>query len=365
MPSNMNRRVHSRRSRPPPPRSRSSAPPHVLGGPVLSLPARRSRWPTSVSARNRSGRSAAAGPSGDPDRGRLRYGEGRHALRGVGQGPASRHRPKAAGESRLERRLNHLRAAATWAKRSSRPIMPSSAADKFKGCATYVDFRELLEKEKDLDAVKIMTPDHTHAGIAIAAMKKGKHVIVHKPLANRGAGSHGWSSRRPAKRKSARTSCRPATGARSPGPARWSRTAPSARCGSCTIGRPGRCGPTIRRVPTDTPPIPKDFDWTLWLGPSLDRPYHPNYTHTNFRGWYEFGGGSIADMGHYSLWPVFQALGSGRADQRRIDAQSSLHGRPMGSAVRIENDYSFPVACTIRMPVRGQGRPAGAGPLLV
>ena len=57
--------------------------------------------------------------------------------------------------------------------------------DQFKGVATYVDFRELLEKEKDVTAVKIMTPDHTHATIALAALKKGKNVIMHKPLANR------------------------------------------------------------------------------------------------------------------------------------------------------------------------------------
>ena len=54
-----------------------------------------------------------------------------------------------------------------------------------KGCATYVDFRELLEKEKDVTAVKVMTPDHTHAPISIAALRKGMNVIVHKPLANR------------------------------------------------------------------------------------------------------------------------------------------------------------------------------------
>src|SRR5438874_4475092 len=57
--------------------------------------------------------------------------------------------------------------------------------DQFKGVATYVDFRELLEKEKDVTGVKIMTPDHTHATIALAALKKGKNVIMHKPLANR------------------------------------------------------------------------------------------------------------------------------------------------------------------------------------
>ena len=59
------------------------------------------------------------------------------------------------------------------------------SADKFKACARYADFREMLEKEKGLDAVKIMTPDHLHATIAIAAMKAGKSVMLHKPLANR------------------------------------------------------------------------------------------------------------------------------------------------------------------------------------
>src|SRR5437016_5705871 len=59
------------------------------------------------------------------------------------------------------------------------------ASQKFNGCASYADFRELLDKEKDVNAVKIMTPDHLHATISIAAMKKGKHVIMHKPIANR------------------------------------------------------------------------------------------------------------------------------------------------------------------------------------
>jgi predicted dehydrogenase len=57
--------------------------------------------------------------------------------------------------------------------------------ENFKSVASYADFRELLEDEKDLDAVKIMTPDHLHATIAIAAMKKRKNVLVHKPLSNR------------------------------------------------------------------------------------------------------------------------------------------------------------------------------------
>ena len=63
--------------------------------------------------------------------------------------------------------------------------------------------------------------------------------------------------------------------------------------------------PQYPTIPTDTPPIPEGFDGNLWLGPSLDRPYHLNYAHCVFRGGYEFGGGALADMGHYSLWPVF------------------------------------------------------------
>ncbi|HAZ24601.1 MAG TPA: oxidoreductase, partial [Algoriphagus sp.] len=57
---------------------------------------------------------------------------------------------------------------------------------KYKGCASYEDYRELFAKEKKgIDAVKIMTPDHTHAPIALAAMDQRMHVVTHKPIANR------------------------------------------------------------------------------------------------------------------------------------------------------------------------------------
>jgi hypothetical protein len=116
--------------------------------------------------------------------------------------------------------------------------------------------------------------------------------------------------------------------------------------------------PQYSQLPTETPPIPKDFDWQLWLGPSLDRPYHPNYTHAVFRGWYEFGGGSLADMGHYSLWPVFQ--------QFELDAPAAVESRPSHLctlsgkvAVRVQNDYSFPAACTIRFKFAAKGNRPG------
>jgi predicted dehydrogenase len=221
------------------------------------------------------------------------------------------------------------------------------AAKNYKACSVYADFRELLDKEKDLDAVKIMTPDHLHATISIAAMNKGKHVLMHKPVANRlhegrlvlqtaakakvathllayGAGNgNGWIAERIKEGVI--------------GPLRevhnWS-------------NRP--VWPQYTSIPQDGPPVPKGLDWDLWLGPALARPYHPHYTHTVFRGWYDFGGGSMADMGIYSLWPVFTALGLGVPESAEAWASHTCSITDHVSLTD-HNDFSYPAACSIRL----------------
>jgi hypothetical protein len=220
------------------------------------------------------------------------------------------------------------------------------ASGQFKGCAAYADFRELLEKEKDLDAVEVMTPDHLHATIAMAAMRKGKHVAMHKPLANRLQ-----EARRvieTARQTQVGTYFMPA----SVDPqvrqvAGWIRQGAIGTLREIHNWSNRPVWPQYATIPTDTPPVPKDFEWDLWLGPSLQRPYHPHYTHAVFRGWYEFGGGAIADMGHYSLWPVFHEFA--------LDNLVAVESTPShvcavvdGVSSKIHNDYSFPVACTVR-----------------
>ena len=231
------------------------------------------------------------------------------------------------------------------------------ASGQFKGCAAYADFRELLEKQKDIDAVKVMTPDHLHATIAVAAMKKGKRVVMHKPLANRV--SEARLVVETARKTKVATHFLPA----SPGEdvrlaAGWIREGAIGTLRQIHNWSNRPVWPQYARIPTDTPPVPKGFDWDLWLGPSLDRPYHPHYTHTVFRGWYEFGGGPVADMGHYSLWPVFQELD--------LDAPIAVESTPShvcavvdNVSITIRNDYSFPVASTIRFKFAAKGdRPA-------
>jgi len=219
-------------------------------------------------------------------------------------------------------------------------------AEKFKGCAAYADFRELLDNEKDVDAVKIMTPDHLHATISIAAMKKGKHVLMHKPIANRlYEGRLVMKTARQTKRATHLLAYGSGTGN--------GRIAERIKEG--VIGRLREIHnwtnrpvwPQYTEIPKDQPPVPKGFDWGLWLGPALYRPYHPHYTHTVFRGWYDFGGGSMADMGIYSLWPIFTALD--------LDAPLSAEAWATHTCSIVDqvsrpakNDFSYPTGCTLR-----------------
>jgi hypothetical protein len=225
-------------------------------------------------------------------------------------------------------------------------------SENFASVASYADFRELLEKEKDLDCVKVMTPDHLHATIAIAAMKKRKHVAMHKPLANRVAEVRMVVDA--ARRSGVSTQL-----------LAWRRpiTPVQEMIQEGAIGtlkevhnwtdRP--FWPHALALPTDTPPVPPGFDWDLWLGPERDRPYHPTYTHALFRGWYDFGGGSVADMGNYSLWPIFRALDLPVPYSIEAQSSSSAEVHDLVSTVNV-NDFAFPYANRVCFKFAAHGR---------
>lgn len=229
---------------------------------------------------------------------------------------------------------------------------------KLNGCSVYADFRELFEKEKDLDAVKVMTPDHLHGLIATAAIKRGKHISIHKPLSNR---LHEGKQVVDLARNNPKV-----TTHLIPWDYNGSMELVMKWIGEGKIGtlkevhnwsnRP--VWPQYPTLPTQTPAIPKDFNWDLWLGPEANRAYNPNYTNMVFRGWYDFGGGSMADMGHYSLWTVFKALG---LESPTIIEPNLSHvcGLRDSTAFQIKNDFSFPMASSVRFKYPAKGsRPA-------
>ena len=149
-----------------------------------------------------------------------------------------------------------------------------------------------------------MTPDHLHGYISIAAMKKGKHVVIHKPIANR---MHEATTTIETAKKTGVSTHLLAWSKRSGNDLakKWISEGLIGNLREIHNWSNRPVWPQWTSNPKDTPPVPPGFDWDLWLGVVPDRPYHPNYTHNVFRGWYDFGGGSIADMGHYSLWPLF------------------------------------------------------------
>jgi len=182
--------------------------------------------------------------------------------------------------------------------------------ERYPKAAKYRDFRRMLEKQKDIDALIIGTPDHTHAPIAMAAMKMGKHVYVQKPLTH------------------------------SVYEARMLTAAARQYKVATQMGNQGHSGDGIRMVcewiwdgavgpvhevhawtnrpvwpqgeevdrPKEMPPVPATLDWDLWLGPAPSRPYHPTYLPERWRAWWDFGTGSLGDLGCHILDPVFWAM---------------------------------------------------------
>lgn len=225
--------------------------------------------------------------------------------------------------------------------------------ENYKGCNAYADARELLEKEKDVDAVKIMTPDHLHGILSMAAIKRNKHVLVHKPISNRLI--EGKKVIDIAGKSKVITHLIPWDWNGSMDTVmKWIN---AGAIGNITeihnwTNRP--VWPQYPDIPTETVTVPKGFDWDLWLGPEAKRPYHPNYTHMVFRGWYDFGGGSMADMGHYSLWTVFKAL---QLTSPTVIEPNRSHVCGFHDPVpyRINNDFSFPMASMVRFKYPANG----------
>jgi predicted dehydrogenase len=174
-------------------------------------------------------------------------------------------------------------------------------------CRDYVDFRQLLDKEKNLDAVLCATPDHWHAFVTVTALRRGKHVYCEKPL------THNVYEARTVAQVAAETGLATQLGNQGRSDEGNRITCEMVWDGAIGAVREvhawsGGGGTRRRGRPKETPEVPPGFDWQLWLGPKADRPYHPAYAPFTWRGWWEFGTGSVGDMAVHNLDPAFAAL---------------------------------------------------------
>jgi predicted dehydrogenase len=211
----------------------------------------------------------------------------------------------------------------------------------------YRDFRRMLEKEKNLDAITVTTPDHNHAFIAMTAMKLGKHVFVQKPL------THTIKEARllaqEAKKRNLVTQMgnqgHSQEGARLVCEWVWDGAIGDVREVHVWTNRP--TWPQGIDAPKEIPSVPPTLDWDIWLGPAPWRPYHPAYLPFNWRGWWDYGTGAIGDMGAHLIDQPFWALKLGHP----LTVQAS--------STKFTKD-SYPVAETItyQFPARGNMPPA-------
>ncbi len=203
----------------------------------------------------------------------------------------------------------------------------------------YQDFRRMLEKQKDIDAVVVATPDHTHTITAASAMQLGKHVYVQKPL------THSvWESRH-------LTQLAKSTGV------------------VTQMGNEGHSSDTVYEVaevvqsgclgpikdvhvwtnrpiwrqgmpkPLEKVEVPKTLDWDLFIGPAKMRDYNPEYHPWIWRGWWDFGTGALGDMGCHLLDVPNYALKLGQPIA--FQATSSLVNTE-SAPVSAKGSYKFP-----------------------
>jgi len=238
-------------------------------------------------------------------------------------------------------------------------VYAKKAFDRWPKAKRYRDYRDALNAEKDCDAVYIGTPDHSHAVIAIAALKMRKHVCCVKPLTRT--------------IEESRAVVRAAKGAGKATQVTASPNTSEQGCRTCELIWAGAIGP-VREAhiwsnrplwpqgmdrPAGEDEVPKTLDWELWIGPAPMRPfkaewpqgdlilkqvpsgsppravYHP----WNFRGWWDFGTGALGDMGCHHLNTPYRALKL--AHPIRIHASSSKvlpETAPLASMV----SYDFP-----------------------
>ncbi len=226
----------------------------------------------------------------------------------------------------------------------------AGAFNAYPNAKRYRDWRVMLDKEPTIDAVTVSTPDHCHALISVAAMKRGKHVYCQKPLThtveeaqlmaqvaqeNKLAtqmGNQGHASE-----ATARIQEVIADGAI--GPVRqvhvWTDRPMN--------GMFGEYWPQGVDRPGGTPAVPEQLDWDIWLGPAPERPYHEAYHPFRWRGWWDFGTGALGDIGCHAMDSIFRAL--------KLSYPDSVQ-----AACSRVNKETYPIASivTYTFPARGE-----------
>lgn len=182
----------------------------------------------------------------------------------------------------------------------------------FPKAKTYRDYREMLDKQKDIDAVIIGTPDHTHAFVAMAAMDLGKHVYCAKPLTRTVYESRLLTETAKKKKLATQMSVQSSASDDARSTEEWIQAGAVGEVREVHAWTDRPIWPQAVARPREGMAVPKTIDWELWLGPAPERPYHAAYHPFSWRGWVDFGTGALGDMACHAFHVVFRALDLGQ-----------------------------------------------------
>jgi predicted dehydrogenase len=171
----------------------------------------------------------------------------------------------------------------------------------------FHDFRKMLDDmDKQIDAIVVSTPNHIHAPASAMAMKMGKHCYCEKPL------THSVHEARTVAHIAAESKMATQMGTQIHASGNYRRVVELIRSGAIGPVRAVHIrlagGGTAGDRPQETPPVPPELKWDLWLGPAPARPFHPCYVPHDWHYWWDFGGGALGNMGCHYLDLAFWAL---------------------------------------------------------
>ncbi|MEZ5966184.1 MAG: Gfo/Idh/MocA family oxidoreductase [Planctomycetota bacterium] len=225
--------------------------------------------------------------------------------------------------------------------------MAEAARAQCKEARFYADWRDLLEAEADLDGVVVSTPDHSHAPIAAAAMRRKLAVRVQKPLTHTVAEARLLAS---LEREMGVVTQMGNQGTAMDGFREGTEVLRSGAIGDVhtvhvwtnrPIWKQGQPRPDGAEI------IPENLRWDLFLGPAPYRPFHSGYHPFHWRGFWDFGTGALGDMACHLMNLAFSGLELGAPDSVRVEAQDA------------KNDETAPTKSILRyaFPARGKWGP--------
>jgi hypothetical protein len=216
----------------------------------------------------------------------------------------------------------------------------------------------MFEKQKDIDAVIVATPDHMHALVAMNAMQLGKHVYVQKPLTRTISEARALTE---AARKYKVVTQMGNQGHSEEGLRLMQEWFNAGAIGDvrevhCWTNRP--IWPQGMPRPTEEMPVPDGMDWDLWLGAAPPRPFHKTYHPSFWRAWQDFGAGAMGDMACHVMDASYTVLKLGSPTSIIATAGAIVQAPPAGQGgwgVRVKYNDSYPPSSLIHLsyPQRG------------